>query len=72
MSIRALVTLGLAATLGVVGLCAGVWAGTDFTSTSTAPLALIFIPFWGVVAIAVIWLVVWTKISRIRRERRGQ
>ena len=68
MRARAVVALGFVATLDAVGICAGVWATTDFSSTSTAPLALFFIPGWGLGATIVIWLLVWGKISRMRRE----
>jgi len=61
MRARAVVALGFVATLGAVGICAGVWATTDFSSTSTAPLALFFIPGWGLGATIVIWLLVWGR-----------
>jgi hypothetical protein len=66
MGVRAVVALGVVATLGAVGITAAFWLSTDFSSTSTAPLALLFIPAWGLGAITVIWILVWLRIRQSR------
>jgi len=56
MSVRAVVALGVVATLAVAGFFAGAWVDVDPVSTSTAYFAYFFIPAWGLGAITVIWI----------------
>ncbi len=70
MRAKVAVALGVIATLGVIAFCVGAWRSVDLNSSSTASLAYVFIPIYGLGAAILIWGVVAFAISRGKKKRR--
>jgi hypothetical protein len=50
--------------------CVGLWRGVDLGSSSTASLAYIFIPLWGIAGLAVVWSLVGFAIERGKKKHK--
>jgi hypothetical protein len=71
MRARVAIALGAIATLGVIAICVGLWRSVDLNSSSTAAIAYIFIPLYGLGAAILIWSLVAFAVERGRKKRRS-
>lgn len=69
---RIAIAIGVVLSAAFIAVLVVAWRSVDLTSSSTAALAYVWIPIWGLIGLSAIWsrVVIFVSIRKSLRERR--